>query len=168
VKVTTALWLVLIALVVAAVAVFAVDNAQAVEIRFLSYHQSPSLALVIIGAFLCGGVVVAAASLPGRVRLALRLRHLERRMAAANPGASPGGEAPAGDGAADAVDGASAPGQVTGAGPAAAGPAGHPAPQDPASPLRAGEGALAPDAAGGRTPHPPTRPGGGAPPTGRP
>jgi uncharacterized integral membrane protein len=90
VRVTTALWLVLIAVLVAAVAVFAVANAGPVEIRFLSFHHAASLALVVIGSFICGGLAVAGVSAPGRVRLELRLRRLERRLAAVLPSAATG------------------------------------------------------------------------------
>jgi uncharacterized integral membrane protein len=100
VKLTTALWLIVVALVTAAVAVFAVSNAQPVQIRFVGWEPAPSLALLVIGAFLCGGVLVAGLSLPGRIRLGLRLRALQRQLAAMPPeAAEEGAAAPTGEGA---------------------------------------------------------------------
>lgn len=96
-KVTTAVWLVVVALVAAAVAVFAVSNAQPVPIDFVGWRPAPSLALLVIGAFLCGGVVVAGISLPGRIRLGLRVRALERQLAATTVPGHAVADAPLGD-----------------------------------------------------------------------
>jgi len=82
-KVVTVLWLLLVALVMAVVAIFAVSNAGPVEISFFHWHHPVSLALVVVGSFLFGGIVMAALAVPGRIRLGLRVRHLERQMASA-------------------------------------------------------------------------------------
>lgn len=79
-----------------AVAVFALQNGQAVEVRFFSARAAVSLALVILGALLAGA---AAAGLAGWVRqlrlrrrlaeAAERIRRLEVDLALARRGKTP-------------------------------------------------------------------------------
>ncbi len=163
-KTTTVLWLVLVALVAAAVAVFAASNAQSVQIHFMGWQPEPSLALLVIGAFLAGGVVVGAISLPGRIRLGLRVRTLERQLAAMpSPPQQPQLDAATADHAApqdarsgSAARGADAAGQ--GARPAPGAPPALPAPTH-AGPIAPANPADPRDRSSGATPpHPPARP----------
>ncbi len=95
-----------------AVAVFALQNGQAVEIRFFAARASVSLALVILGSLTAGALAVGVAGGARVLRLsrqrsecAERLRRLEAELAAASqrvepPGAGqrarpPEGQAPA-------------------------------------------------------------------------
>lgn len=89
----SALWLVIVAIVALAVAVFAGDNLQPVSIAFLSLRATTSLPLIVLISFFCGAAAASALALPGRIRLRRQVRRLQQ-AAARVPAQAPLPEAP--------------------------------------------------------------------------
>jgi uncharacterized integral membrane protein len=91
----------IVAIVAASVAVFALQNAEPTRIRFLFWviDSVPVAALVLLS--LAAGVIVAGVPLwLGRWRLRARARTLEARVAALErPASSPSGAPPSASGA---------------------------------------------------------------------
>jgi uncharacterized integral membrane protein len=82
---------VLMALVGAAVAVFAVQNLDPVVIAFLGWRvQGMPLALVILGSLVSGMILAWAAAMVPYLRLRARLRQCERSLAQGSRGPLPG------------------------------------------------------------------------------
>ncbi|MBX6349937.1 MAG: DUF1049 domain-containing protein [Clostridia bacterium] len=72
--------LVLVLLFAVAVALFAAQNGQTVEVMFLFWTLHTTLAVVILGAALTGAVAAALFGLVTHVRLRLRLRRAEQQL----------------------------------------------------------------------------------------
>jgi uncharacterized integral membrane protein len=87
-----------VALVAAAVAVFALQNGEPTAVRFLAWTAGFPLAGLILLALACGLVIAGVPLLIQRWRLRGRVRALERRVAelesARATGAAPGREPP--------------------------------------------------------------------------
>ena len=62
------------------VAVFAMQNTPAVEIRFLGWQANGPLALVVLASAAAGALVALFFTLPGILRGRWRIRNLERRL----------------------------------------------------------------------------------------
>jgi uncharacterized integral membrane protein len=80
-----------------AVAVFAMQNTPAVEVRFLVWQVSGPLAVLVLASAAAGGLIVLLFSLPEILKGRWRIRSLERRLdslagsAAATSGLMPAG-----------------------------------------------------------------------------
>jgi putative membrane protein len=80
-----------------AIAVFALQNTMAVEVRFLAWQVAGSLAVVVLGSAAAGALVVFLFGIPEIVTARWRIRSLERRLegegrAAGGPTPTRGGE----------------------------------------------------------------------------
>lgn len=63
-----------------AVAVFAMQNTPAVEVRFLVWNANGPLALVVLASAAAGVLMALLFCLPGMLRGRWRIRNLERRL----------------------------------------------------------------------------------------
>ena len=63
-----------------AIAVFALQNATAVEVEFLAWQVAGSLAMVVLGSAVAGALVVLLFGIPEIVMARWRIRSLERRL----------------------------------------------------------------------------------------
>jgi uncharacterized integral membrane protein len=73
-----------------AIAVFALQNTMAVEVRFLIWQVSGSLAVVVLGSAAAGSLVALLFGIPEIVMARWRMRNLERRLQGTPPeGAGP-------------------------------------------------------------------------------
>lgn len=73
-----------------AIAVFALQNTMAVEVRFLIWQVSGSLAVVVLGSAAAGALVALLFGIPEIVMARWRMRNLERRLQGTPPeGAGP-------------------------------------------------------------------------------
>jgi uncharacterized integral membrane protein len=82
---------VIMAVIGAGVAVFALQNLDPVVIRFLGWRaQNAPLAVVILISLLAGLAFASLIGLMQRFKLRRRIRHLELQLRRAAPGASPG------------------------------------------------------------------------------
>lgn len=71
--------------------ILAIQNPGPVEVRFLFWHGSMPLALLLLVTTVLGAALAAAAAMPQRLRLIRRLREAETRFSAdATAGLPPG------------------------------------------------------------------------------
>ncbi len=64
----------------AVVAVFSIENARPVDVTFLKWSFTGSLALVMMLAFAAGAVAAFLASLPGRIKTRMELSALRKKL----------------------------------------------------------------------------------------
>jgi uncharacterized integral membrane protein len=77
---------VVLSIIVAVLAVvFAVENARPVEVSFLKWSFTGSLALVMILTFIAGMAAAFLASLPGLIRTRLELSKLRKGVSVKEP-----------------------------------------------------------------------------------
>jgi len=62
------------------IAVFALQNTVAANVRFLVWEYETSLVLIIIGSAMSGAILTFVASLGPRIRRAREIRHLEQTI----------------------------------------------------------------------------------------
>jgi uncharacterized integral membrane protein len=87
---------VVVAVIGAAVAVFALQNLDPVVIRFLAWRiEGAPLALVILLSLVMGTTLAALIGAVRHWKLRSRIRHLEHRLAQAQAAAAPGRSLPA-------------------------------------------------------------------------
>lgn len=77
-----------------AVAIFAMQNTTAVEVRFLGWMANGPLALVVLASAAAGVLMALLFCLPAMLRGRWRVRSLERRL---GPGGGPATSASGGD-----------------------------------------------------------------------
>jgi len=100
------LFMIVLSVLLLAVAIFALENAQAVTVRFLYWQLQSSVAVVTLAATAAGGLIAGLIGLASRLR---RWKHgrtttgAERRSA---PHSAP--RAPVGPSSAEGIDGADA------------------------------------------------------------
>ena len=76
-----------------AIAVFALQNTTAVEVKFLAWQVTGSLAVVVLGSAAAGSLVALLFGIPEIVMARWRMRNLERRLQGTPP-EGPGPQVP--------------------------------------------------------------------------
>ena len=63
-----------------AIAIFALQNTMAVEVKFLGWQVAGSLAVVVLGSAAAGALVALFFGIPEILKARWRIRNLERRL----------------------------------------------------------------------------------------
>jgi uncharacterized integral membrane protein len=79
----------LVALLGAAIALFAIQNNSAVVIRFLGWHFEGPQSLVVLLSILAGVILTSLLGIVGHWKMRSRIRQLESRLARSETSSSP-------------------------------------------------------------------------------